>query len=73
MEFPEMTACRRILAAPLACSLALLAPASAIAADGPPDGSTPEQKAVIAKDPAYRRQDLVLTNLPRNKAAPRKL
>lgn len=68
-----MPAPARHLAAHLACSLALLTPASAMAADGPPDGSTPEQKAVIAKDPAYRRQDLVLTNLPHRKAAPRKL
>jgi hypothetical protein len=57
----------------LATSLVLLAPGSANAAEGPPDGSTPEQKAAIAKDPPWRKQDLVLTGLPRNRAAPRKL
>mgnify|MGYP000399640501 CR=1 FL=1 len=68
-----MSANARFLAVNLAASLVLLAPASAIAADGPPDGSTPEQKAAIAKDPVYRQQDLVLTNLPRSKTAPTKL
>lgn len=68
-----MSANARFLAVNLAASLVLLAPASAIAADGPPDGSTPEQKAAIAKDPVYRQQDLVLTNLPRSKAGPTKL
>lgn len=64
-----MSAIYRILAA----SFAVLVSSSVQAAEGPPDGSTPEQKAAIAKDPRYRKQDLVLTDLPRNRVAPRKL
>ncbi|MEY4761004.1 MAG: hypothetical protein RLZZ200_860, partial [Pseudomonadota bacterium] len=36
----------------------LLAPVGA--AEGPPDGSTPAQKAAIADDPLFRQQSLVL-------------
>ncbi|WP_214648322.1 3-keto-disaccharide hydrolase [Novosphingobium aerophilum] len=57
----------------LAACLVMLCPAIATAAEGPPDGSTPEQKAAIAKDPLFRRQDLVLANLPRSRTKPRAL
>ncbi len=57
----------------LTVSLALTAPVEVIAADGPPDGSTPEQLAAIANDQPYRKQNLGLAGLPRNRAAPRSL
>lgn len=56
---------------PLLSSLLLTAALSpAHAQGGPPDGSTPEEKAAIADDPAYRAMHLTLTNLPRAKAKP---
>lgn len=49
---------------------ALLATAPAQAAGGPPDGSTPEQKALIAADPAFHAQKLTLADLPKALAPP---
>lgn len=40
------------------------------AAEGPPDGSTPEQKAAIAGDPAYRPQKLELVQRPGSRHRP---
>lgn len=37
---------------------------------GPPDGSTPEQQAVIANDPPFRPQSLQLADLPQPVSAP---
>jgi hypothetical protein len=55
-------------------TLALLAvPVAGNAQEGPPDGSTPEQQAVIANDPSYRPQALKLINLPKGKRAPVRL
>ncbi len=50
---------------------ALLMPRHDVRAQaGPPDGSTPEQQAVIANDPPFRPQALQLTELPRPVSAP---
>lgn len=52
-------------------SAALLAvPALALAQGGPPDGSTPEEQAVIAKDPPFRAQTLKLVGAQQGRAAP---
>lgn len=50
---------------------AALATASAASAQqGPPDGSTAEQKAVIANDPPFVAQELKLGRLPKPRHAP---
>ena len=59
-----MTISTKHLIAPLAL-LAALTTVSNAAAAGPPDGSTAEQKALIAADPAFVPQHLALTDLPK--------
>ncbi|NML92859.1 3-keto-disaccharide hydrolase [Novosphingobium olei] len=55
------------LISPTLLAVALLTTASAVSAQqGPPDGSTPEQQAVIANDPPYRVPHLKLAGLPAN-------
>lgn len=51
-------------------TLLAISPVALQAAEGPPDGSTPEQKAAIAGDPAYRAQRLELTDLPKSRHRP---
>lgn len=54
---------------PLLASAALLAiSVPAWAQGGPPDGSTPEEQAVIAKDPPFHAQTLKLESVPKGKA-----
>lgn len=60
----------RIRSALLAVSLLGCVPATLLAAEGPPDGSTPEQQAIIAEDPPFQAQQLVLSGLPRSRRAP---
>lgn len=59
----------RLLSTLLSAAL-LAAPALAWAQGGPPDGSTPEEQAVIAKDPPFRAQTLKLVSAPLGRAAP---
>jgi Domain of Unknown Function (DUF1080) len=61
-----------IYSAALALVLAAI-PAAVGAQAGPPDGSTPEQQAVIANDPPYQPQRLALADLPRTRRAPERL
>ncbi|WP_219893041.1 3-keto-disaccharide hydrolase [Aquisediminimonas profunda] len=59
---------------PALLALMLLAfPAIATAQEGPPDGSTPDEQAVIASDPPYKVQNLKLANLPKGHRAPVRL
>jgi hypothetical protein len=55
------------LRSPLFALSLLVVPASLCAQDGPPDGSTPDQQAVIANDPPYKAQSLTLVDLPKGK------
>lgn len=54
------------------CSaIALLSlPALANAAEGPPDGSTPQQQAAIAGDPVFAPMKLALDNIPKASKRP---
>lgn len=55
--------------APVFLSAALLAsPALALTQGGPPDGSTPEEQAVIANDPPFHPRTLTLSGAPQGRA-----
>uniref|UniRef100_UPI0035CAA0A6 3-keto-disaccharide hydrolase n=1 Tax=uncultured Sphingomonas sp. TaxID=158754 RepID=UPI0035CAA0A6 len=59
-----MTKLMKHLMSPVAL-LATLTAVSTATAEGPPDGSTPAQKAIIAADPTFTPQRLVLSDLPK--------
>lgn len=59
----------RLLSTLLSAAL-LTAPALAMAQGGAPDGSTPEEQAVIAKDPPFRAQTLKLVGAQQGRATP---
>ncbi|MDO7836628.1 DUF1080 domain-containing protein [Sphingobium sp. HBC34] len=53
-----------------ACTLLLATANTAMAAGGPPDGSTPEQQRIVAGDPPLQQGRLALVDLPRPTKAP---
>lgn len=57
------------LSVAVAFALATLPPAAS-AQQGPPDGSRPEEQAIIANDLSYRAQKLTLAGLPGDRKAP---
>ena len=59
-----------VLAACALLAVSVLTPAPGAAQGGPPDGSTPEEQAVIARDPPFRAQTLRLTAVPKGRARP---
>lgn len=60
------------LAAAFTLALATV-PGAAAAQQSAPDGSSPEEQAVIANDPPYNPQTLVLADLPKSRGAPVRL